>query len=279
MAITAQAVKSLRDKTQLPMMECKKALQENDGDEEKAIEWLRKQGKSKMVARQDRETAEGYIACFASVEAGKGAMLELLCESGPVSSNDEFRQLANDLAEQLATGPGASTSDELLQQPSPSKSGSTLGEQFDDLTNRIREVFKIPRMLRVDSSCGAYAHYTGTDGVLVEVEGGDQQTANEIAMQVAAMKPIVVNKDDLDPDAVKKEREILTEISRKEGKPEEIIEKMVDGRMRNYFVEKVLLEQPFVKDKKGKTSVGKVANKAKMKILKFTHWKLGKIDE
>lgn len=273
--ITAQAVKSLRDKTQLPMMECKKALQETGGDEEKAIEWLRKQGKSKMMARQDRETAAGYIAVYASLDNKVGAMVELLCESAPVAANDEFRQLANDLAEQLATGEGAASGEELLKQTSPSK-GGPLQDQFDDLTNRIREVFKVARLLRIGAPCGGYAHHTGTDGVLVEVEGGDQVSANEVAMHVAAMKPEVVNKEDLDAAAVAKEREILTEAARKEGKPENIIDKMVDGRMKNFYAEKVLLEQPFVKDEKGKTSVGQFAKTAKMTVKSFVHWKLGK---
>ncbi|MEK6234328.1 MAG: translation elongation factor Ts [Planctomycetales bacterium] len=276
--ITAQAVKSLRDRTQLPMMECKKALVENDGDEEKAIEALRKQGKSKMTGREDRETGEGYVAVHADIPGSVGAMVEFRCESGPVAGNEEFRQLANDLAKQLATGPGAATAEELLAQDSPSKDGMTLQQQFDDLNNRLRETFKVARLVRIDSPCGGYAHHTGTDGVLLETNGGEQQAANEIAMHVAAMKPTVVATDDLDQEKVEKERGILMEAARQEGKPENILAKMVEGRMRVYYEENVLLEQKFIKDEKGKTPVKKVAKDAGMEIASFLHWKLGKAD-
>ena len=271
--ITAASVKSLRDKTGLPMMECKQALKENDGDEQKAIDWLREQGKKVMGKRQDRETACGRMATYTDFDKPVATMIELQCESAPVASHEEFVQLAKDLAEQLATGPGAKTPEDLLSQPSPSKKGQTLNDQWEDLTNRIREVFRLARMERFEAACGGYAHHTGTDGVLVEVEGGNQQLANEVAMQVAAMRPEVVAVEDLDKAVVDKEREILSAAARQEGKPENIIDKMVEGRLRNFYAERVLNEQPFVKD--DKQTVGKVAKGAGMKILKFTHWKLG----
>jgi len=274
--ISAQQVKSLRDRTQLPMMECKKALIACEGDEEKAIDWLRKQGKKTMDGRSDRATAEGYLASYGNVSAGRGALVELLCESPPVAGNAEFRQLANDLAQQLATGPGATTAEELLAQPSPSQAGKTLKDQLDELSNKIREVFRVARMLRVESGCGAYTHFTGTDGVLVEVDGSDQQTANEIAMHIAAMKPLVVTREHLDAADIHREKELQSEMARKEGKPESIIEKMIEGRMRNWYVERVLLDQPFVKDESGKTTVEQAAKKAGLKLKRLTHWKLGK---
>ncbi|HEY1065310.1 MAG TPA: translation elongation factor Ts, partial [Pirellulales bacterium] len=158
--ITAATVKALREKTSLPMMECKQALQEANGDEAAAIELLRKKGKKTMDSRGDRETSFGRVACFASVEKGVGAMIELVCESDPVAKSDEFIAMANDMAKQLALGPGAGTAEGLLSQPSPSKAGQTLGEVLLDATNRIREVMKITRLVRIDSPCGAYAHFT-----------------------------------------------------------------------------------------------------------------------
>ncbi|MEZ6070342.1 MAG: translation elongation factor Ts [Pirellulales bacterium] len=271
--ITAAQVKALRDKTQLPMMECKRALQETGGDQDAAFELLRKQGKKTMAARSSRETAFGRMAVHADVEAGVGAMIELQCESASVVGQDAFVQLANDLATQLATGPGAATADELLAQPSPSQPGMTLAEQKDDLSNKIREVFNVSRITRVDKPCGGYAHHTGTLGVLVEVSGGPQALANEIAMHVAAMQPAVVSIEQLPADDVDKERGILRAAALEEGKPENIVDKMVEGRMRTYYEQRVLLEQPFVKEEKKK--VGAIAKEAGMTVEGFESWKLG----
>ena len=272
--ISAAAVKALRDETGLPMMDCKRALQEAGGDKGAAIDLLRKAGQKVMQKRAGRETAFGRIAVCADLPGGVGAMAELQCESAPVAANEEFVQLADDLARQLATGPGAATTEELLAQPSPSKAPTTLQEQLDELTNRIREVFKLARILRIDGPCGGYTHHTGSPGVLLEVEGGNAELAKDICMHIAAMRPPVVSIEDLDPADVEKEKEILSEAARQEGKPENIIEKMVQGRLRNFYAEKCLLEQPFVKDEKQK--VGKVAKAGGMKVLRFVRWEIGR---
>ncbi len=271
--ISAATVKQLRHQTGLPMMECKRALESTGGDIGAAVEELRKQGKKTMAKRADRETSSGRMGICASVEQGKGAMIELQCESASVMVNDEFVQLTNDLAKQLAEGPGAATPEELLAQASPSKEGQTLKDQLEELQNRIREVFRLARIVRFDGPCGGYAHHTGEYGVLTEVDGGDQQTANDVSMHAAAMRPAVVAIEDLDPADVAKEREILAEAARTEGKPEKIIEKMVDGRMRTYYEAQVLNEQPFVKD--DKLTVGKYAAKQGGKIVRFVVWRLG----
>lgn len=272
--ISAAAVKSLRDKTGLPMMECKRALQETGGDETAAQEMLRKEGKKTMESRAGRATEFGRMGVYVDFDKKVGAMVELRCESAPVVANDEFKQLASDLAKQLATGPGAKTPDELLAQPSPSNPQRTLRDQIDDLGNRIREVFQVTQIARIDGAAGGYAHHTGTNGVLVELEGGNQQLANDISMHVAAMRPDVVSIEELDPAVVAKEREILSEAARAEGKPENIIGKMVEGRLRNYYAERVLNEQPYVKD--DKQTVAKFAAAQGAKIRRFIHWKLGK---
>ncbi len=270
--ITAAAVKSLREKTSLPMMECKQALAATGGDEAAAIEWLRKQGIKTMAGRSDRETSQGRIAVY--TDKNVGAMIELMCESGPVSGSAEYTQLANDLAKQLATGPGAKTPEELLTQTSPSNPKLTLGTIRDDMQNKIREVFNLRRIVRVDGPCGGYAHHNGMNGVLVEIEGGNAVAAKDVSMHIAAMRPASLTKDDLDPALVNKEREILTDAARKEGKPENIITKMIEGRMRNFYSERVLLEQPFVKD--DKQTVGQMAKAAGMTIKKYVAWELGK---
>ena len=274
--ITAAAVKKLREMTGLPMMECKKALTEADGDLEKAVELLRKAGQKTAEKQAGRKTASGRIAVYTDMEAGVGAMIELKCESAPVAGNEEFIALAGDMVKQLATGPGAATPAELLGQPSPGKSGKTLKDQFDELYNRIRENFQFERLVRIDAPCGGYAHHNGAVGVLLEVEGGTPDLAKDICMHIAAMKPTVLSVKDLDPNAVAKEREILAEAARQEGKPENIIDKMVEGRMRNYYSTFCLEDQVFVKAEDGKSTVAQVAKKAGMKIKQFLHWELAK---
>ncbi|MCG8450830.1 MAG: translation elongation factor Ts [Pirellulales bacterium] len=270
--ITAAMVKKLRDETQLPMMECKKALNESGGDMEAAKQALREAGKKFMGKRQDRSTEEGRIGVFASVGDGVGAIVELQCESAPVAGNEEFVQLANDLARQLATGPGAATPEELWGQPSPSGSGMTLEEQRDEIQNKIREVFRLARLERFDAPCGGFVHMAKI-GVLLEVEGGNDELAKEVSMHVAAMNPQATTKEDLDPELVAKERAMLSEAARKEGKPENIIEKMIEGRMRNFYAEHVLEEQPFVKEEK--KTVGALAKEGGMKLIRFVRWQLG----
>ncbi|MCA9237131.1 MAG: translation elongation factor Ts [Planctomycetales bacterium] len=270
--ITADMVKQLRDDTQLPMMECKKALAESGGDMEAAKQALREAGKKFMGKRQDRSTDEGRIGVYASVADKVGAMIELKCESAPVAGNDEFIALAGDLARQLATGPGAKTAEELWAQPAPSKSGQTLEEWRDDVQNKIREVFNLARMERFDAPCGGFVHMAKI-GVLVEVEGGNDELAKDVALHIAAMNPKAAVKDDLDQELVEKEREIQKERARAEGKPENIIEKMIEGRMKNFYAENVLTEQPFVKDES--TTVGQLAKEGGMKIKRFIRWQLG----
>jgi elongation factor Ts len=272
--IKAPAVKSLRDKTGLPMMKCKEALQATGGDEQAAIDWLRKDNIKVQESRLGRETAFGRMGLFVDWDRGVSALVELQCESAPVVKNDEFVALATDMARQLATGPGAKTGDELLAQPSPSKSGQTLGDQMLDVSNRIREVFKVGRVARIDGRSAGYAHHTGTIGVLVEVEGGSPEAAKDVCLHIASMRPKSLAKEDLDPAEVAKEREILTEAARKEGKPENIIPKMIEGRLRNFYAEHALLEQPFVKDPK--QTVAQFASAQGMKVKRFIRWELGK---
>ncbi|HEY4760098.1 MAG TPA: translation elongation factor Ts [Thermoguttaceae bacterium] len=276
-AINAATVKALREKTGLPMMDCKHALEESNGDVQKAIELLRKAGAKVAEKRAGRATTSGRISVFTDPMRKVAAMVDLRCESAPVAANQEFAQLADDLAQQLAIGPGAKTSEELLAQPSPGKPGHSLQQQFDDLFNRIREAFKLERIVRIDSTCGAYAHHNAAAGVLLQIEGDDDQTARDISMHVAALRPNVTSKEDLDPAEVNKEREILSEQARKEGKPDNIIAKIVEGRLRDFYSQRCLTEQPIANEMKyGKKTVGQVAKEAGIKIIRFVHWELPK---
>ena len=257
------------------MMKCKEALQATDGDEQAAIDWLRKDNIKVQESRVGRETAFGRMGLYVDWDKGVGALVEVLCESAPVAANDEFVALAADLAKQLATGKGAATADELLEQPSPSSSGQTLKEQMLDASNRIREVFKVGRVARLDGKCAGYAHHAGrTVGVLVEVEGGNPEVAKEVCLHVASMPVDVLAKEDIPAEEIEKEREILSAAARNEGKPENIIAKMVEGRLRNFYADRALLEQPFVKD--DKKTVAQFAKDNGMKILKYVKWELGK---
>ena len=276
--ITAAAVMALREKTGLPMMECKKALQECGGNTDEAVEWLRKQGIKTQSMRADRETSCGRLAVYSDPAKGVGTIIEFKCESPPVAGSQDFKDLANDIAKTLALGPGAATPDDLLAQKSTSNPKHTLGELKDELFNRMREVFELSRIKRIDGACGGYAHHDGSKAALIEITGnvsGPQaaEVAKDIAMHVVALAPQAIRKEDLNPAIVDKEREILSEAARKEGKPENIIAKMIEGRLRNFFSQCVLLEQPFVKD--DKQTVGQLAKAAGLEVKSVENWKLG----
>ncbi|HMO15810.1 MAG TPA: translation elongation factor Ts [Pirellulaceae bacterium] len=274
MSITAADVKRLRERTGLPMMDCKSALNEAGGDEEQAIELLRKRGQKILSSRSDRETAFGRFGLYCGTNLPCGAIVELKCESAPVTTNEEFIKLANDLAKQLAVGPGAATADELLDQASPSNPNVTLREQMNELFNRIREVFNVGRMKRVEGGTGGYIHNSTTvSGVLIGVEGGSDDAARAVSMHIAAMRPQSLSVADLDPAIVAKERSILREAALAEGKPENIVDKMVEGRLKNFYAESVLLEQPFVRD--DKQTVGEFAKANGMAVKQYIHWELG----
>ena len=276
--ITAAAVMALRDKTGLPMMECKKALQECGGNTEQAVDWLRKQGIKTQALRADRETSTGRLAIYTDLARKVGAMIELKCESAPVAGSPDFKDFVNDVAKTLALGPGANSPADLLAQKSLAHPDRTLGELKDDLFNRMREVFELSRILRIDAPCGGYAHHDGTKAAIVEVSGnvgGEKaaEVAKDVAMHAVALAPQALTKEDLDPAVVAKEREILSDAARKEGKPENIIAKMIDGRLRNFFSQCVLLEQPFVKD--DKQTVGQLVKSAGLEVKRLENWRIG----
>jgi|TARA_B100001094_G_scaffold324389_1_gene376914 elongation factor Ts len=280
-AITAAAVMALREKTGLPMMECKKALAECGGDTEQAVDWLRKQGVKTQALRADRETSMGRLAIFTDLEKGVGTLIELKCESAPVAGSPDFKDFVNDIAKTLALGPGAASPEELLDQKSQAHPEKTLRELKDDLFNRMREVFELSRICRIDAPCGGYAHHDGSKAALVEISGETTgstaaEVAKDVAMHIVALSPQAIVKEDLDQKVVDKERDILTEAAKQEGKPDNIIQKMIEGRLRNFFSQCVLLEQPFVKD--DKQSVGKLVKSAGLEVNRMEHWKIGSGD-
>ena len=272
--ITAAQVKKFRDRTGLPMMECKKALQEANGDEEAAIELLRKAGKKTMEKRSDRETGAGRIAIYTDPATGTTAMVELLCESAPVTQNEEFIALVNNMAKQLATGSGAADGDALMKQNTPGKS-TPLQQDFDDLMNKIREVFKVGRIKRIAGDCASYLHHNAAVGVLLKIVGKDLALARDICMHVASMKPKALKQSDLPADVVEKERQMIAEEVKENnvGKPDNIIEKIADGKLKAFLAECCLLDQPFVKDPS--RTVAQVCKDGNIEVVEMVHWVLG----
>tara|TARA_B100000029_G_scaffold398744_1_gene397295 strand:- start:2800 stop:3642 length:843 start_codon:yes stop_codon:yes gene_type:complete len=276
--ITAAQVKALRQLTDLPMMECKNALVEADGDQEKAIEILKEQNQKVMLKRADNATSEGRISIAVSEDGSSAAMIELQCESAPVANNDEFRALADSCAAQLLAGPGADSPDDLLDQ-SPGDTG-TLRETYEDVLNKIREKIVLARVVRVDGPAAGYVHHDGKTGVLFQASTGEDtdgaatDVLRDVAMHIAAMKSSVVDPDDLDEATVNEERERLSEEARATGKPEEIIEKIVDGRMKVFYQEQgVLSAQQFVKEES--KTVSQVLAENGLAAKGFTRWVLG----
>ena len=192
-------------------MDCKQALTESGGDPEKAVEILRKKGKKVQEKQAGRSTSTGRIAVYAEHDAKHGAIIDIRCETAPVANNEHFVALANDLAKQLAAGPGARTPDELLDQKSPHGRRGTLREQFDDLNNRIREKFVLERILRVDGPTAGYIH-NGAIGTLLQFEGSPGgELARDIAQHITALKPLHVHRDEVDAAEIEKERKLLDE--------------------------------------------------------------------
>ena len=276
MAITAKQVMDLRAKTGLGMMDCKKALNEADGDEDLAIEILRKKGLAKMAEKlTERTTEEGIIAMVR--KNGSLGIVELLCESAPVTTNEGFVQLANDIAEVVASNPEFATTEELMAQKAPNFDG-TLQNELDELFNRIREVFRVKRFLKVDGLCSSYLHHDHKSAVLLLLEEGDEELGRDICMHIAAMKPQGLRAEDLDQAVIENEKRIQLELMNADpknaNKPDAIKEKIINGSMHKFLAQKCLLSQPFVKDPS--LTVEQFANKNGLKIVKFVHWMLGK---
>jgi elongation factor Ts len=268
MNITADSVKQLRERTGAGMMECKKALVETQGDLDAAAELMRKTGLAKADKKAARVAAEGIIAIERS--GNNAVMVEVNCETDFVGRSDEFTGFARDVA-QLALAAAPANVEALLTQ---SKDGSTLDERRRALIAKIGEKIDVRRFVRVTSTgpLGAYTHGTRI-GSLVAMQGGDEPLAKDLAMHVAALNPAYIDSADVPSDVVEKEREILTEQTKGEKKPPDIIAKMVDGRLRKYFAEITLMGQPFVKDPD--TSVEKLVKKAGAKVTQMVRYAVG----
>jgi elongation factor Ts len=271
MAISAETVKTLRERTGAGMMECKKALLETGGDLDAAAEVMRKAGLAKADKKAGRIAAEGAIVTASAADGRSAVLVEVNCETDFVARQPEFQSFAADVA-RAALAAGATTTEALAALMLPA--GSTVDETRRQLVAKIGEKIDVRRagILKAPERIGAYVHGTRI-GSLVGLKGGDETLARDLAMHVAAANPQYVSPGDVPADVVAKEREILAAQAAGEGKPAAIVEKMVEGRLRKYLAEICLTGQPFVKDPD--TTVGELLAKAKATASGILRYEVG----
>lgn len=274
MAVTASVVKELREKTGAGMMDCKKVLTETDGDIEKAIELLRERGISKAAKKSDRIAAEGIVDANVSEDGKIGALVEVNSETDFVAKNDEFKAFVADVAEQIVKTNPADV-ETLLGQESIKVAGKTVKEVLTDKIATIGENLTIRRFARFESTglVEKYIHGDGKIGVLVELENGNDELAKDICMQIAAARPEFLDRDAVPAERVDKEMEILKAQAMNEGKPAEIAEKMVQGRIGKFYGEICLVEQQYVKNPDIK--VKQLLQEKGAKVLGFARFEKG----
>jgi elongation factor Ts len=272
MAITAAMVKDLRERTGAGMMECKKALVECDGDIEAAIEHMRKTGLAKADKKAGRTAAEGLIAIKASDDNKKAAIVEVNCETDFVAKGDEFQNFCNEVA-QLALDNEPADLDALLG--TTMSGGDSVADTLKAMIAKIGENMNVRRFKLVNADNGQVASYSHGSriGVVVSMEGGDADLGRDIAMHIAASRPQAVSEADVDPAVIEKEKEIFTAQAQESGKPAEIIEKMIGGRINKFLKEITLVGQPFVKDPD--TTVEKLLKGAGATVVGFERFEVG----
>jgi len=282
MAISAQDVKALRESTGAGMMDCKKVLTEADGDPEKALELLRERGLSKAGKRAGRETSEGAIAT--SVSGKNGVMIELGCETDFVAKTDDFQSLAQKIADAIAAAGGVEGPEKALALE---LDGETVEAQITNAAATMGENIELKRVEAVasDSVVGTYIHAGGRLGVVVALGGaGDGEfdgVARDIAMHVAAIDPtpIAIDRSGVPQDVLESEKTILRNQALQSGKPEDIVDKIVEGRINKYYAENCLLEQPFVKDPDTSVSKMLAGVNGDLQVSSFVRFKLGEASE
>ena len=277
--ISAADVKKLRDRTNMPMMECKSALTEADGDMEKAVELIRKRHKNVAGGKAEREAAEGRIGVYVAPDQKVGALLELRCESAPSAKNEMFVQLANDLAKQVALK-GATTPEELLAQPFVDEPAKTVTDRIHEVIGVIRENMKPARFKKLTGPVGSYVHHDGSVGVLVQVKGAtaDPQLLRDVAMHITAQPRLRPPRGRSSGRHRQGNRDCPHQIegdSKNAGKKPEILQKIAEGKLKTWYAENVLLEQPFVKEES--KTVGELLKSAGLKLVQFVRFKVGEL--
>ena len=272
--VTAQLVKELREKTGSGMMDCKKALMETNGDMERAAELLREKGITKAAKKSDRIAAEGLVYCYLSDDKKVGVVLEVNAETDFVAKNEEFRTFVANTAKQIAVKSPKDVQD-LLAEKSIDDSSKTIQEILTDKIATIGENMSIRRFERFESNglIETYTHGDGKIGVLVDFAKGNSEVAKDVCMQIAAARPEYLNREAVPEDAVAHEMEILKAQAMNEGKPEQIAEKIVQGRIGKFYSEICLVEQEFVKNPDIKISELLKQNDAE--IVRFARFEKG----
>ncbi|MFK7744943.1 MAG: translation elongation factor Ts [Roseobacter sp.] len=271
MAVTASMVKELRDTTGAGMMDAKKALTENDGDMEAAIDWLRTKGLAKAAKKSGRTAAEGLVAV--KVDGGHGVAVEVNSETDFVGKNADFQKMVAGIADV------ALKADDIDALKVADMDGKTVEQTVTDAVAVIGENMSVRRMATVDGDIVvSYVHNAaapgmGKIGVLVAMNGGDEAFGKQVAMHIAAVNPASLSEDDLDPAVVEKEKQVQMDIARESGKPEQVIEKMIIGRMKKYMSEVTLLNQSFVVNPDH--TVGDAAKEAGATITGFVRLEVG----
>jgi elongation factor Ts len=274
MAISASLVKELRERTGAGMMECKKALVETGGDIDAAIEAMRKSGQAKAAKKAGRIAADGTIELRVSDDARRGVMVEVNSETDFVAKDENFAGFAAAVADTALAGDAADVQ-ALAGQRLAGDGEPTVDQAREALIAKVGENVQLRRLVRFDDSEGAiYSYRHGVRiGVLVEMTGGDAALGRDIAMHIAASNPICVAADDVPAEALEKEREIFRAQALESGKPENIVDKIIEGRMRKYLEEVTLLGQAFVKDPD--QQVGKLLSQAGASVLRFARLEVG----
>jgi elongation factor Ts len=265
---TAADVKRLRELTGAGMMNCKKALEESDGDFDKAVEFLRIKGAKDVGKRAERATAEGLVA------GDGGVLIELDSETDFVAKNDEFQLLADkivDVAKNVRT-------DDVEKLKTAELDGATVGDAINELSAKIGEKLQLRRVVTFDGTVSTYLHRRGAGlppavGVLVEYTGSDDNAARNAALQVAALKPKYLTRDEVPADVVENEKRIAEQTAREEGKPEQAMPKIIEGKVNAYYKDTVLLEQPSVTD--NKKTVKALLDEAGVTVTRFARFEVG----
>ena len=275
MAISAKDVKRLRDMTGVGMMDCKKALEEAGGDFDLAVEILRKQGQKVAAKRADREANEGLITTAISDDGKTAALVEVNCETDFVARNSDFEDYANAVAE-LVLREKPADMDAFLELEF--SDGRTMADSLTDMTGKIGEKIDVRRFAVVEAKSGklvSYIHPGARLGVLVEVSGNGNvdEVGVDVAMQAAALNPVATRREEVPQDIQKQELDIAREAALNEGKPENIVDRIAQGKLERYFKDNVLLEQPFVKD--ASVSVKEMVSKAGVEVHRFVRYALG----
>jgi elongation factor Ts len=269
-SISAADVKKLRDLTGAGMMDCKRALEETGGDFEQAVEWLRVKGQAKATKRGAERTASNGL-----VAAAEGAMIELNCETDFVAKNEQFQQLAADIVAHAAATKPADV-DSLLGQTLAD--GRTVQENIESVAVVIGEKLELRRVAVFDGQVTAYMHRRNPDlppqiGVLVQFTGDDLTATQGAAMQIAAMRPQYLSRDDVPAEVVERERRIAEATAREEGKPEAALSRIVEGRLSGFYKDAVLLEQASVQD--SKRTVQRALDEAGVTVTRFARFEVG----